>query len=140
MKRTVLVDTGPLVALLNARERRHAWVSAQLSTIPAPLFTCEPVLSEADHLLRRGGAKAGLILALLQRGVLRIGLNLAEQATAVARLQAKYHDIPASLADACIVRMSELYEPCVVLTFDSDFRIYRRNGRQAIPLLLPESE
>lgn len=137
MSRVILIDTGPLVALLCAQERRHAWVVEQLSIVPAPLLTCEAVLSEADHLLRRVRAETGLVLELLRRGVLSIDLNLAEQAAAVARIQAKYRDVPASLADACLVRLSELRESCAVLTFDSDFRIYRRNGRQAIPLLSP---
>jgi hypothetical protein len=41
------------------------------------------------------------------------------------------------LADACLVRMSEMHADCVVWTPDSDFRVYRRHGRQTIPLLAP---
>lgn len=51
----------------------------------------------------------------------------------------RYADVPMSLADACLVRMSELSDDASVLTLDSDFRIYRRLGRQAIPLLTPRT-
>ena len=67
---------------------------------------------------------------------------LACRATA-GRLEAfeellrRYRNVPMSLADACLVRLSELYGDCAVLTLDSDFRIYRRHGRQVIPVLAP---
>ena len=56
---------------------------------------------------------------------------------AVIRLLQKYADVPMSLADACLVRMTEVYSDPVLLTTDSDFRIYRRHGRQTIPSVMP---
>jgi hypothetical protein len=55
----------------------------------------------------------------------------------LAALIAKYSNVPMSLADACLVRMTELHEDSVVMTLDGDFLIYRRHGRQAIPVLMP---
>ena len=52
MKQQVLADTGPLVALINKRDRHHAWASDQATRLPAPFLTCEAVLSEACFLLR----------------------------------------------------------------------------------------
>lgn len=77
-------------------------------------------------------------MAMLDRGSIRIGMNLSEELSAVRKLFEKYDNVPASLADACLIRMSELYDPCVVLTLDSDFHVYRRHGRQTIPLLRPD--
>jgi uncharacterized protein len=74
---------------------------------------------------------------LLRQGHLRLGLNLAEELLAVLDLRAKYADVPMSLADACLVRMSESLPDPVVLTTDSDFKIYRRHSRQVVPCLLP---
>jgi uncharacterized protein len=134
----VIVDTGPLVALLCAGERRHAWAVERFAGLTPPLLTCEAVLAEADHLVRRTGNKSGgLVLELVQRGVLRVAMALGEEAVPIARIQSKYRSLGASLADACLVRMSELYDESIVMTLDNDFRIYRRHGRRVIPLLAP---
>lgn len=76
-------------------------------------------------------------MALLERGVVCIGMSLDEQSAAVRGLFERYDNVPASLADACLVRMAELYEPCKVLTLDSDFHIYRRHGRKVISVVSP---
>jgi predicted nucleic acid-binding protein len=74
---------------------------------------------------------------LLRRGHLRLAFNLADELTNVLDLRAKYADVPMSLADACLVRMSEILPDPVVLTTDADFKIYRRHSRQAVPCQLP---
>lgn len=138
MRPTILVDTGPLVALLHRSDNAHGWARDRFKEHAPPFLTCEAVLSEACFLLRRSSLSAAPVLALLERGVVRIGMSLAEEAHAVRSLFEKYRNVPASLADACLVRMSELHESCLVLTLDSDFHIYRRHGRKAIPLQRPE--
>lgn len=109
----------------------------QLGALPPPLLTCEAVLAEAGHLLSRGGGEAAVVPALLEKGVLRVGLAAQEQAPHLRRLMQRYRDVPMSLADACLVRMSELIDDLAVMTLDSDFRIYRRRGRNVIPLIAP---
>lgn len=133
----IILDTGPWVALHCRGEQHHAWASAQFASHAGPFITCEAVVAETCFLLARAGFDPGKALALLQRGVVRIGMSLSEEADSVARLFARFDNVPASLADACLIRMSELYDPCQVLTLDSDFHIYRRHGRKVIPLIQP---
>jgi predicted nucleic acid-binding protein len=76
-------------------------------------------------------------MALLTRQALRISFRLDVEHEAVARLMAKYADVPMSLADACLVRMSELTMRSRVMTLDGDFRVYRRAGRTVIPVTMP---
>ena len=135
MAASVLVDAGFLVALLSGRDAHHEWAVVQASNLPPPWITCEAAVSEAFHLMGPQGAPA--LRAILTRGSLRIGLALADQLHAVLHLMAKYSDVPASLADACLVRMTELAADSIVLTTDADFRVYRRHGRQIISARLP---
>ncbi|HSC46411.1 MAG TPA: PIN domain-containing protein [Candidatus Acidoferrum sp.] len=135
MARNVLVDAGFLVALLSGRDDHHQWAANEASEFPPPWSTCESVLSEAFFLLGpRGTAPLG---AMLRRRALGIGFELTGNVDAVARLLEKYADIPMSLADACLVRMTELMADPVILTTDEDFRVYRRNGRQVVPSRMP---
>lgn len=137
MKPIVLVDTGPLVALLNRRETHHDWARQQFSLLQPPLLTCEAVLSEACFLLRDIPSGPDALLQLMSRGVVNTRFDLGSEVTTVARLMKRYANAPMSLADACLVRMAELHADSSVLTLDSHFRIYRKNGRQVIPALLP---
>ena len=137
MKSRVIVDAGPLVALLNSRDKHHAWVVQQLGNIQPPMLTCEAVLAEATYLTRAApGARAALI-EMLGEGFLNIGMALADQHSAILAMIRRYTDVPMSLADACLVRLAELYPQSPVLTLDSDFAIYRKNGRQVISMVCP---
>ncbi len=73
----------------------------------------------------------------LQRGLVKVQFDLGAEVDAVVALMQKYADVPMSLADACLVRMSEIVADPIVLTTDSDFTIYRRHGRQIIPCEMP---
>lgn len=138
MKARTIVDTGPLVALLDRKDSYHGWVKAQLESIDPPLDTCEAVLSEAAFLLSRlpGGPQA--LLELVAKGLVAVSFSLQAEARPVQQLLLRYANVPMSLADACLVRLSEIHAESLVLTLDSDFRIYRRHGRSAIPVLLPD--
>jgi predicted nucleic acid-binding protein len=138
VRRTILLDTGPLVAYLSRKDRYHAWAVQHLSQVEPPLTTCEAVLSEACFLLQsqRGGPEA--VLDLVDRRVVIVSFNLQKEAVPVKTLLRRYADVPMALADACLVRLTELHSNAVLLTLDSDFRIYRRNGRSVIPTLMPE--
>jgi len=138
MNHPVLLDTGPLVAFLNRRDRYHEWTRTWFDKMKPPLLTCEPALAEACFVLKScaGGNKA--VLELLHRGILAVPFKLEDQVAAITKLMAKYANVPISLADACLVRMNELQPESSVMTLDSDFFIYRRFGRQVIPLITPE--
>lgn len=136
----VLVDTGPLVAFLSRRDRFHAWAKQQLARLEPPFLTCEAVVSEVCFLLRgqRGGAEAAL--ELLERELLDVSFDLAEEASPVRDIVARYADLPGSLADACLVRMAELHAGSRVLTLDSHFKIYRIHGRKVVPTISPDQD
>ncbi len=140
MKSRVLVDTGPIVAAIHAGDRHHTWVREQLDDIEPPLLTCEAVLTEASHLLRktRGGATGPL--ELLRVDVLELSFLLDDEAEKVAALMRRYANVPMSLADACLVRMAEILPGSRLLTLDGDFKIYRLNGRRVVPTLMPPGE
>jgi uncharacterized protein len=134
---SVIVDTGPLVALLNRRERHHAWASKVMDTIEPPIFTCDPVLSEACFLLQDAEGGSDAVLELVVRGIVRSDFHVTAEIDSLRALMKKFANVPMSLADACLVRMTELDQKSVVLTLDSDFGIYRRNRRQVVPTISP---
>lgn len=137
MRGGVIVDTGPLVALLNGRDHAHAWVVQQLQDLQPPLVTCESVLAEATYLTRQTpGARIALI-EMVGEGFLSIGMAVADHHSALLAMVKRYANVPMSLADACLVRLAELYPQSPVLTLDSDFSTYRKNGRQVIEVLRP---
>jgi predicted nucleic acid-binding protein len=133
-----LLDTGPLVSFLASDLEHHRWVVEQWKQLRPPLLTCEPVLTEAAFLLKREGRDTDPLFALLERRVIRIGLTVEEEQSDVRALMRRYRNRPMSLADACLVRLSELHGACEVLTLDGDFRIYRRHGNKAIPVRMPD--
>ncbi|MCC6245949.1 MAG: PIN domain-containing protein [Gemmatimonadaceae bacterium] len=133
----IVVDTGPLVALLNRRDRQHVWVRQVLDTVEPPIFTCEAVVSEACFLLSRMDGGQDALLELLASDVVRIDFRLANEIEAIRALMRKFASVPMSLADACLVRMSELDAQTTIVTLDGDFRVYRRNRRQVISTIMP---
>ncbi len=136
MSDVAIADTGLLVAYLDPDDQHHAWAVRQFERFSS-LLTCEAVLSEACFLARRQHKGAARVMGLLTEGVLEIGLTLVGEELPVAALMAQYASVPMSFADACLVRMSELHPACSVVTTDSDFFTYRRNGREAIPVTSP---
>lgn len=137
MTRHVILDTGPWVALLCRDDAHHVWAKTQFANHTGPFLTCEAVVAETCFLLARAGFDPAKALTLVERGVVQIAMSLTEQMAAVRTLFERYDNVPASLADACLIRMSELFEPCKILTLDSDFHVYRRHGRKVIPLITP---
>ena len=133
----LLLDTGPWVALHCRDDHHHAWATAQFASHPGPFLTCEAVVAETCFLLARAGFDPGKALMLVERGVVQIAMSLREEIAAVRALFERYDNVPASLADACLIRLSELHDPSRLLTLDSDFHIYRRHGRKSIGLITP---
>jgi len=135
MAANVLVDAGFIVALLSRRDSHHAWAAAQAPQFAPPWSTCEAALSEAFHLLGAVGAPS--LSVLLRRRSVVIAFDMANDLDPVLKLMQKYSDVFMSLADACLVRMTETCADPVVLTTDADFRIYRRHSRQVVPCVTP---
>lgn len=133
----VLVDTGPLVALLNAVDSHHASTARQLAFIQPPLITCEAVLSEATHLVRQLPGGRAALLEMVDEGFLSIGLQISGQSAELLAMITRYASVPTSLADACMVRLAELHPRSPLWTFDSNFSVYRKNGRHVITLISP---
>jgi len=132
-----LLDTGPLVSFLASGLRRHSWTREQSKFFRPPFLTCEPVLTEAAFHLKRESREADPLFALLERGVIRIAIDVQDEQADLRALMHRYRDRPMSLADACLVRLSELHTDGEVFTLDADFRIYRRHGNKVIPVLMP---
>ena len=135
----VVLDAGPLVALINRGDQFHEWAIGEMRETRAELVTCEAVISEAYFLVRHNPVGVTTLLTYLEESVIRLDFDLGRNLTVISTLMRKYHDVPMSLADACLVRMSELHDRSRVFTLDSDFRRYRRHGRQTIPLIIPAS-
>lgn len=135
MAASVLVDASFVVALFNRRDTHHQWAAVQAGNHPRPWHTCEAALSEASYLV--GARGAPWLRTFLRRGSLRLAFDLDGQLDPVLELMEKYAAVPMSLADACLVRMTETLSNPLLLTTDSDFRIYRRHSRQVVPCVLP---
>jgi predicted nucleic acid-binding protein len=133
----IIVGTGPLVAYVNRRDRRHRRVVQHMVALAPPLVTCEPVVTEACFLIgRAGGRPADLVRKAALRS-LEIGIDLEDDAAGIESLMRRYADTPMSLADASLVRLTERLPDCRLFTLDADFEHHRRNGRRTIPLLRP---
>jgi len=129
-----IADTGFLVAFANANDKHHKW-AAQLATgVTEPLLTCEAVIAEtAFHL-----ESVAVTLAMINEGLVSLAFDCREHLVQLERLADRFADQKPDLADLCLVRMSELFPKHSVITIDrTDFRVYRRNKREAIPLLCP---
>jgi uncharacterized protein len=127
MRRQVLLDTGPLVALIDKRDQYHSWATTTVATLPPPFLTCESVISEACFLLGRVTNGKNAVVGMVKAGHLKISFDLEAKINRVGELLIRYQSVPMSLADACLVRMSEQFSESAVLTLDNDFTVYRRN-------------
>jgi len=133
---TALADASFLQALLDRRDRYNAWAIETAARFPPPWHTCEAALSETFFILGRNGAPT--LIALLQNHAVTVSFDLRKEQASVLILMEKYADVPISLADACLVRMTEIHPEPMVLTTDTDFNIYRRHSRQVVPCALPD--
>lgn len=129
-----IADTGFLVAFLNRNDVHHDWAVGVAARVTEPLLTCEAVLAEtASHV-----ESVLLALALISEGLIALAFDCNDHLAQLAALAKRYADRHPDLADLCLIRMSELYPRHSVITVDrGDFRVYRRNKREAIPLICP---
>lgn len=109
-----------------------------MSAVDPPLLSCEAVISEACFLLREHPRGVDAVMELIERQLVVLSFRLSDELESVRKLLRRYAEVPMSLADACLVRMSEMDQPSVLLTTDSDFRdVYRKNRKQVIPTISP---
>lgn len=134
----IIADTGVIVGLIHEKDQWHEFAIEKAANLPVPYFTCEAAITESCFLLHNIPDGEQKVLQMIERGVLEINFSLAAEAESIKSLMKKYEDVPMSFADACLVRMSELIENSMVFTIDSDFLIYRKNGKKQIPLIYPE--
>ncbi len=99
--------------------------------------TCEGAITEATHLLADADVQPWGVLELVRRKIISVQFDLEPNLDRVLSLMKKYADTPMDFVDACLVTMTEAKRDCRLITLDSDFRIYRRFERQAIPLIVP---
>ncbi len=137
MRYSVILDTGPLIALIDRRDSYHSWVTTELDTIQPPLLSCEAVLSEAWFLLQRVSNGRETLVGLLKSKQILVSFQFNQEVDSITELLTRYASVPISLADACIVRMAEHHPRSLVLTLDSDFQIYRKFKNQPIPVIIP---
>ena len=129
-----ILDAGPLIAALNREDQHHRWACDTLERLGPPFYTCPEALAEAAALTGQPAA----IVEMVQQGEIVLAFSLADQAAGVLSLLRKYADRQMDLADACIVRMTELMRDSRVVTVDrADFAVYRRHGRDLIPVIVP---
>lgn len=132
----VLLDTGPLVALLSENDGDHDRARELFARCEPPFRTCEAVIAEACFLLRKVHAEGPAeVVALGRKGLYDIALSIADHWTEIEALLKKYANVGISLADACLIRCAELHDEPRVLTFDSDFQIYRWARRRKFQAL-----
>ena len=131
-----LLDTGPIVALLSRTDANHKRARRLFGSCAPPFRTCEAVLVEAAHLLsRHNPSGAADIIRLGVSGLFEVDLRINEHWASLERLLRKYVDVPADLADACLIRCAEVHDEPRILTFDEDFSVYRWGGRKPFKIL-----
>lgn len=132
-----IADTGLLVAFANRDDTHHAWAVGLAARVTEPLLTCEAVLAETAFHLQ----SAEITLAMVREGLVAISFACSDHLVQLAALAKRFADRKPDLADLCLIRMSELYPRHAVITVDrEDFRVYRRNKRETIPVICPPGQ
>jgi predicted nucleic acid-binding protein len=128
-----IADTGFLVAFAATRDMHHDWAVRVADELTEPALTCEAVLAEAAFKLR----SVEVVLEMIVSQLVRVSFELNDHLPQLVALGTRYADRDPDLADLCLIRMSELFPNHSIITVDQDFRVYRRNKREVIPLICP---
>jgi uncharacterized protein len=132
----VLVDAGPLVALLSKNDANHDRARQMFAECVPPFRCCEAVVAEACFLMRKVHAAGPAdVVALGARGVYRIAISAEEHWANIEALLKRYSDRPISFADACLIRCAEIHQEARIATFDTDFGVYRWARNRKFELL-----
>jgi predicted nucleic acid-binding protein len=132
----VLLDTGPIVALLDQSEAQHVRCVKRFATLEAPLVTCEAVLAEACFLLRRLPGASAAVLENVKRGLILVPYRVTGREPQLSRLIKKYQDVPMDFADACLVDMADELGVGQIFTLERDFHVYRWGRNRAFQYVL----
>ena len=132
----VLLDTGVIVAWMDASELRHTASVEAMQRAEGPLLTCEAVIAESCHLLRGLPGAAQDVMANVTAGIFQISCQLSSESDAVKSILRKYYDQRIDLADACLIRMAEQFETGDILTLDKEFAVYRWGRNRPFHILL----
>jgi predicted nucleic acid-binding protein len=138
MRQQIILDDSVFVSLIDRRDSYHNWAVRELTKISPPLLTCEAAITETCFLLQRIPSSKEIIFSFIDKGVVQIPFHLDEEAQSIEKLLVRYQNVPRSLADACLVRMSEIYDNSAILTLDTDFKIYRKYRNEQIPVIMPD--
>lgn len=129
-----IADTGFLVAFANRNDGHHDWAVGLAGRVIEPLLTCEAVLAETAFHLQ----SVSIVLAMVAENLIAVSFECSDHLPQLTALAKRYADRNPDLADLCLIRMSELYPRHSVITVDrEDFRVYRRNKRETIPVICP---
>ena len=137
MKRVVM-DAGPLVGWFCSKDSHNVWAEKVFESLPGGSIVCEAVLAEACHLVAKDGVSPASVLRLVEQNDLEL-VSLVGQSANIRALLERYADVPMDFADACVVRLAEMFPNATVCTTDSHFRFFRRHGQENIPLIAPFS-
>lgn len=134
--RAVLVDTGPLVALLDRSDNHHEQMQEALAKIEDPLVSVWPVLVEAMYLLAFSWQAQKALWEIFETGAVQLLPLHADDIPHLKSLMEKYRDLPMDLADAALVRIAEREGIRRILTLDRrDFSIYQLARKGSLTLL-----
>jgi uncharacterized protein len=134
--RRILVDTGPLVAILSRDDLYHDACVRALREMPSPLFSCWPVITEAAWLLRNSARAVQQLLQSIDGGFLELLPLAGAEAASIASVIKRYEDIRPQLADAALVYLAGREKIETVFTLDHrDFSIYRSGGRRGFRIV-----
>lgn len=135
----VLLDTGVIVALLDRNESTHEGCVDAVQQIQAPLLTCEAVIAESCYLLRNLAGASEAVIENIAAGMFQVAFQLSHEAASVKQVLRKYRDRKIDLADACLIRLADMFETGDILTLDRDFTIYRWGRNKPFKVLLDNS-
>ena len=135
MKR-VLVDTGPLVAIMSQADQHHKTCLEALHDLPGPLFSCWPVVTEAAWLLRGSSGAVRQLLDSISAGFLELLPIQSAEASEIGKLMEKYRNIRPQLADAALVYLAERDGFDVIFTLDRrEFSVYQAGRKRAFRII-----
>ena len=131
----VLLDTGVIVALLDRSEGAHRVCANAVQQLEAPLLTCEAVIAESCYLLRNLSGASEAVIENIAAGMFQVAFQLSREAMSVKQVLRKYRDRKIDLADACLIRLADVFETGDILTLDRNFTIYRWGKNKPFKIL-----